>query len=285
MIARKLFSAAAPMLLLGALLCAIARPPTSAAAKAGAEPSPAGTEVREITVSGTRVIVRKADGTVASNEELIGSLLVARGEGGIRNAFRVDSIEPDPKDPTGETLLYGFSAKDPATGAWTSVCKPDAAGVARGFPLEGVWTPSGEHVHAPGQFEITCTSGAIGKCVRMGYKPWKSEALWDRHQACVRMVRADYCGDGSAHTRDGMKIDVYDDAGIQKDEPEPGMRFEAGWAKDGAVCVSHTRVPDVWTLDQVRAACPDRLGALTGAACTEERAKQDPRMLLANKSW
>lgn len=284
MIARKLFSTTAPMLLAGALLYAIVSP-TSAAGKAGGAPPPATPVVRSIAVEGTRVVVRKADGSRASNQELIGSLLVAAVDGGIRNAYRIDAIEPDPKDPSGETLLYALSAKDPATGAWTSACKPDAAGLAGGFPLEGVWTPEGEHVHAPGQFEITCTSGAIGKCVRMGYKPWKGEAMWDRHQACVRMVRADYCGDGHGHTRDGTTIDVYDDAGIQEDEAEPGMSFEAAWGKDGAVCVHRTRVPEVFTLDQVRAACPERLGALAGAACTEDRAKQDPRTLLWNKSW
>lgn len=272
MTVRKLLSTTAPLLLLGSALYAMSPPRTSAATP----------EVQSMDVVGTRIVTRKADGTQASNEELMGSLLVARGEGGIQNAFRIDAIEPDPKDPSGETLLYTLSAKDPATGAWTPACKPDVAGVAKGFPLEGVWTPSGEHVRAPGQFEIACTSGAIGKCVRMGYKPWKSASMWDRHQACVRMVRADYCGDGNGHTRDGTTIDVFDDAGIQKDEPAPGMRFEAGWGKDGAVCVRHTRVPDAWTLDQVRAACPARL---TGEACTEERAKQDPRTLLANRSW
>ena len=30
------------------------------------------------------------------------------------------------------------------------------------------------------------------------------------HEACVRMVRADYCGDGRSHTVDGMAIDVWD---------------------------------------------------------------------------
>jgi hypothetical protein len=269
--ARKLVATTAPLLLLGASGYAVAPPSTPAAAAP---------EVRALTVVGTRVLVREADGALASNEDLIGSLLVARSEGGIRNAYRIDSIEPDPKDPSGETLLYELSTKDPVTGAWTPACKPDAAGVAKGFPLEGVWTPGGEHVRAPGQFEITCTSGAIGKCVRMGYKPWKGAAMWDRHQACVRMVRADYCGDGTAHTRDGTLIDVFDDAGIQKDEPDPGMSFEAGWGKDGAVCVSHTRVPEVWTLAQARAACPARLGA----ACTEERAREDSRALLFNRS-
>jgi hypothetical protein len=41
-----------------------------------------------------------------------------------------------------------------------------------------------------------CISGAVGKCARFGYKPWKvlsdGQALSMYHQACVRMLRADY---------------------------------------------------------------------------------------------
>ena len=63
-------------------------------------------------------------------------------------------------------------------------------------------------------FALICTGGAIGKCVRWGYKPWRSGpdgvALWDYHQACVRMVRADYGGDGVGHTRDNTPVDVFD---------------------------------------------------------------------------
>jgi hypothetical protein len=31
----------------------------------------------------------------------------------------------------------------------------------------------------PGIFEIVCTSGARGKCVRFGYLPWISAAMRD----------------------------------------------------------------------------------------------------------
>ena len=63
--------------------------------------------------------------------------------------------------------------------------------------------------HRDDRFSVTCTSGVIGKCVRAGYKPWKTAAdgrpMWDYHQACTRLIRADYCGDGRTHTRDGVR--------------------------------------------------------------------------------
>ena len=58
------------------------------------------------------------------------------------------------------------------------------------------------------------------------------------------MVRADYCGNGTATTKDGQAIDMYDDLGIQKPENDPAMEFEAGWTEEGAVCVRHARVKE-----------------------------------------
>jgi ADYC domain len=41
------------------------------------------------------------------------------------------------------------------------------------------------------------------------------------------LVRADYCGDGIGHTRNGTPIDLFDRIGIQPDEAAPGMTFES----------------------------------------------------------
>jgi len=70
--------------------------------------------------------------------------------------------------------------------------------------------------------------------MRSGYKPWKvvnGQSLWAYHQACTRMMRADYCGDGRPHTREGTPIYI-DDRLIhnpqEKDQepPDPRMTFE-----------------------------------------------------------
>jgi beta-glucanase (GH16 family) len=56
-------------------------------------------------------------------------------------------------------------------------------------------------------------------------------ALADYHEACVRLIRADFCGDGVSWTEDGTLINVYDDLGVQLDEAEWGV--EAAWSRDG----------------------------------------------------
>jgi hypothetical protein len=106
--------------------------------------------------------------------------------------------------------------------------------------------------------------------VRFGYKPWRdtdAEPLWDYHQACVRMVRADYAGDGVGHTRDGTLIDLSDRLGIQRpgdDPPGRTLEFEAAWGPNGAVCVRRTRIPELMTTEELAGRYPqlaDRIGA------------------------
>ncbi|WP_367271683.1 ADYC domain-containing protein [Mesorhizobium sp.] len=50
---------------------------------------------------------------------------------------------------------------------------------------------------------------------------------------------------------------IYDRKGIQQDEAAPDMSFEAAWGADGALCVSHTRIPDALTMEGLAAICPD----------------------------
>jgi hypothetical protein len=98
------------------------------------------------------------------------------------------------------------------------------------------------------------------------------------------MFRADYCGDGVAATRDGTLIDMYDGLGVQAEEGRRDLRFEAGWGKDGAVCVARPRVPENVTLERLERRCPARLAGRVGpAACTEDKARGGGALIL-NKS-
>jgi ADYC domain len=96
--------------------------------------------------------------------------------------------------------------------------------------------------------------------------------LWDLHQACTRMLRADYCGDGTPHTRDGTPVEIYDTVGIQLPEAGSKLSFEAAWRADGAVC--KVRIPEITTLDALVQSCPARLRSNVGPDCTEEHARE-----------
>ena len=99
-----------------------------------------------------------------------------------------------------------------------NICPPDLFGHRKAIAVAGTWDATGARTGSTTAFTFGCTSGVIAKCVRWGYKPWKvinGKAMNDYHQACTRMARADYCGDGVSHTRNGTLIDMYDGLGIQ----------------------------------------------------------------------
>jgi hypothetical protein len=241
----------------------LAGPPAAAAPDAA---------VRSVAVAGTSFRITLADGRVLAQAELPGTVLVIGDGSGRQRRVRIDTVERDPRDPAGEAVLYGLSREDPATGAWTSLCEPDPDGRRLGFPLPGAFTPDGRQVEAPGRFLVTCTGGAEGKCVRFGYKPWGTapdgSPLAPYYQACVRLVRADYCGDGVGHTENGTPIDLFDRVGVQADEPAAGMTFEAAFGPEGAVCVRHARWRPLVDLDALAARCP-RLAGRLGEGCDE----------------
>lgn len=242
-----------------------------------------------LRVVGTEFHLQTSSGRVLKSRDLVGATLtVQQGEQSL--LLRIDEARADPRDSTGETWLHHFSVKDPGTGQWQPFCEADAEGQRLGFPLAGTWDAAlgRRRRTADTTFSLTCTAGAEGKCVRFGYKPWKKTAqgvdLWDYHQACIRMARADYCGDGQGTTRNGTLVDIYDGLGIQKPEPRKGMRFEAAWGPEGALCVNHPRVPENVSLEKLRT-CPRLAKAALGERCTEALFKGKKGALLFNKSF
>ena len=230
--------------------------------------------LKSVEVQGTEFKVALTDGRVLRSREIVGArLTIAMGGQMVR--VRIDGVERDPDAKNGEVWLHTFSA-ELADGTWQNVCDPGPDGRRQGFPVAGRPRPDGMLEPAdPGVFELACTSGALGKCVRFGYRPWAFKdglELREVYNACIRMVRADYCGNGTATTKDGQAIDMYDDLAIQKPENDPAMDFEAGWTEQGAACVRHVRVKENVTLDSLVAACP-RLKDKVGPACTEDAAR------------
>src|SRR5690606_31401908 len=104
-------------------------------------------------------------------------------------------------------------------------------------------------------FTWACRGAALAKAVEWGYAPWRTaggESLQAAHQAGVRLIRADYCGNGVTHTINGNPIDVSDKWGIQ--EPGTDWPIEAKWGPDGAVCLNTPRRAS-WSREEVIAEC------------------------------
>jgi hypothetical protein len=171
-----------------------------------------------------------------------------------------ESASYDPTS-TGHTYLYTLQQNVDNTGSWQIACPADLEGNHVAIPTTAIWDEHGNRVASSTLFTFGCTSGAVAKCYRWGYRPWLTGHgdIVATHWACTRLTRADYCGNG---TRDGTEINMWDNLSspgpIQPRAATPlGMLFEAGWGTGGAVCFSHTR----WLLEGplIAIGCPGRL--------------------------
>jgi hypothetical protein len=229
-----------------------------AAIPALAQPAP------KVAVEGTEFVVSTADGRVLRSRDLVGAVLDVQFAG-YPMRIRLAAVEQDPDDRSGQVWLHTLETQA-TDGSWQNFCVAGPDGRRQAFPLEG----------GSSGLELSCTGGAIAKCVRYGYHRWSDAAgaipQAHLHAACVRMVRGDYGGANEPWTKNGMRIDLYDDRGVQKPDNAPQDTFEAGWAPDGAVCVHHVRVKENVTLAELEARYP-KLAGRTGAVCTEEFAR------------
>lgn len=237
-------------------------------------------------VEGTAIVVTDASGQERRGAELNGAELDLGSVGTLRIVKY--ALDDQARFPDEVWLLHG-ELRTPGMSEFESVCTPDASGDTRMLIYSGYFDDAFRYVAAPERFSVTCVSGVEGKCLRWGYLPWRKApiggaSLAPYYESCIRMARADYCGNDQATTRDGTSIDIYDRVGVQQPTPDLGdFHFEAGWGTQGALCVNHARIADNLRLDELPALCPRLSPSVIGASCDEQRAS-DLGALLFNRS-
>ena len=214
---------------------------------------------------------------------------------------------------------YLYNIKGYNGTSWEWICGTDTDGTTpiAAMPIMKAYLhPTYEEDTDQSRFTFGCVNAAVAKCALWGYRPWvtdrpetynsttKYRNVGMTHQACQRMVRADYCGNGMAHTRNGTPIDVYDAYGIQNPDNLGGNSLEADWRPDGAHCIRHTRwgtadatkTGGLTDVQYIQANCPSRLAA-NDSSCNNESAStfykangfdlanQASRDLLRNQSY
>ncbi|RKG78179.1 hypothetical protein D7W79_13490 [Corallococcus exercitus] len=235
----------------------------------------------------------------SASASLVGAVLQGTGSNGKPVDVAICGAEPAHDDP--ELIWYRIQAWNPETKEWENPCLDDElVQDPRALAVQGVWDASGARKDTPGKLTLACENGAITKCIRWGYKPWAQrdgKSLTDLHQACTRMARADYCGNGRSHTREHTIIDMYDELGVSSRTTEASATwdpakasFEAAWAPDGATCLARTR--DGRELTSILRECPDRFrttGAVElgeGDRCNAQRKGSNSRsVFLRNRSY
>ena len=226
------------------------------------------------------------------------------------------------RSPTAPPSRSGSTASRPAATrtcsataslrAWTArrassrsaASRPTATPV-QAIPLAGSWdasegTPTGgAHVDDPNVFTFACEGYALAKCVELRLRavahrdrvpgagrlprPARSRPSTRRARACLR---ADYCGDGTATTRDGTLVDVWDASASRPTTRPPGPSRPSG-APTAPACVDATRWPTLATTTGRTCRrtssndCPDRWQP---AGCGGRRVSLLPRQRLRRPS-
>jgi hypothetical protein len=184
-------------------------------------------------------------GTPLSGSEIVGSTWTGHLSDGSNVTIRVDGAMQG-TGTNGDVWSYRLSGS--VGGVWQPLCLDPAGSPSFADSVGGTWNlaegvPGGGSYNPDAfDFTIACRGSAIAKCVELGYKPWTGNAR--ELAACVRALRADYCGDGTPHTVNGTIINIYDDAAIQPD----GIPWvpEAEWTPAGASCVSKQKDTRFW---------------------------------------
>ena len=183
-------------------------------------------------------------GAAVSGQAFVGAEFEGRLDNNRKVYLRVDSMTQHADAHNQDVYMYAVSYETKQ--GWKPLC---GAGV-KAVPLNGRWDHSqgtatgGSWINDSGSFTFACETAAVGKCATHGYAPWRQfqdgTSLRNHHQACTRLMRADYCGDGTSHTVNGKDVNLYDDLGVRHDSET--WTFEGEWSANGAVCISATRV-------------------------------------------
>jgi hypothetical protein len=220
------------------------------------------------------VSVRSDNGAVVRGEELEGATMTGVLTNGSSIELAIEAVNAS-NDPG----ILEYTVRALVGSSWTSLCGETADGQPiTAIPLSGRWDFSsgtatgGDYIEDPSLFTFACDGAVLAKCVKLGYKPWETIEECDGsscqevskrplHQACTRMMRADYCGDSAPHTRDGTPINIWDNFGVQEPEAADGnWKRDAEWSPDGAVCIKSFRYNN-GASDYVDAFCPEKRSA------------------------
>jgi hypothetical protein len=132
----------------------------------------------------------------------------------------------------------------------------------------------------PSWFNLGCAGSALAKMALTGHTEASHvtrafDTTLAERQTMLKMLAADYCGDGTAFTVAGQPLNWRDDHGTMKltalmfNPPQP-LILESRWNEKGAVCLDKPRVDAHWTqlgdttfgpdvYDQVAAWCPQAM--------------------------
>jgi hypothetical protein len=208
------------------------------------------------------VVAKSATAAPWSGAQLVGSTWTATTSASSTVKLRIDAATQGAA-PNTDAWFYAVSYQ--TSSGWSPLCGLDAnSQPIQAVAVAGVWGPQGSDAAAyttsSTQFTVACRAKSIAKCVELGYKTYKG--FTNQLQACVRLLRADYCGTGTPNTVDGTTLNLYDNVGVQSDSA--AWLPEAEWGPDGATCVNSKNAA---RYNLVSSKAPSCIQKLSNASC------------------
>lgn len=210
-----------------------------------------------VSISGSKIVGTDNHGHFVGHNRMAGAIFSAVLDDGDEVDVRIDDLFKSSGFKNGDTILYEVSFE--TDDGWLPLCGTDELGEpVAAIALDGRWDftegteSGGSHVDDESAFTFACRGYVLAKCVEAGYKPWAKAMVCEHgegcqlttlaahHQACTRMLRADYCGDGTSHTVDATSVNFYDDFNVRYDSQD--WSVEAEWDEEGAICAVTERI-------------------------------------------
>ena len=195
--------------------------------------------------------------------QLIGSIMLVRIEAGlvvpviIAGYSQVDSWASNGKPVSAYALIYADLAQPLLQ---RNVCKGtllnqlDAAVVVLAgerYDLDSKTVISDQS----GWITLACAGSAAAKMALLGYGPHarftdgSAPAGVAERQATLKMITADYCGDGTSYTANGTPIAWENQAGTVLPDLDEDPQLEAIWTEQGARCLDVPRLVEKSDVD------------------------------------
>ena len=232
-----------------------------------------GMSLNGMSLNGSQLGGVSSDGQPVTGAALVGAQMNGTLSNGDTLALRVDSATAL-TGANSDVWAYAVSYAQ-AGGSWAPLCGTVGDAPVSAIPLNGTWSyeagvaGGGAWTDSPTAFTFGCRGTALAKCVELGYKPWQTVggvSMREHHQACTRMIRADYCGNGTPGTINGWQINLWDDVGIQADtEGALQWVFEGEWTASGATCVDEYRALELVVSGDVPTCALEKITSDCGA--------------------
>jgi len=206
-----------------------------------------------LDVQGDELVFRKGS-TVLRGHQIVGGIILVQLPGGLPVPVTILSHEKVSSWAEGRPAISAYRLVYPELFELLGVRNVCSGGLLD--PVASLATVLGGERYdeasktvlagQPRWFTLACAGSAAAKMKLLGYGPQSSATTPAQRQATLKMITADYCGDGESHTENGTALYwANQDGSVAPPGGAALGEVEAVWTEHGALCLEATRLAGV----------------------------------------